>query len=111
MTQKFSLVAMAREQLDKASASRGGHAAGTVVGGHERVLRQTLMAFAKGAEQSEHQANGEATVYVLSGRVRIVAGDDSWEIMAGDLLVIPEARHRLEALEDSALLLTVAIPR
>ncbi|MFC4531133.1 cupin domain-containing protein [Sphaerisporangium dianthi] len=111
MTQKFSLVAMARQQLDRATESSGGHAAGTIVGGHERVLRQTLMAFTKGAEQSEHQANGEATVYVLSGRVRIIAGDDSWEVMTGDLLVVPDARHRLEALEDSAILLTVAMPR
>ncbi|MET8141743.1 cupin domain-containing protein [Sphaerisporangium sp. NPDC005288] len=111
MTQKFSLVAMARQQLDKAVESSGGHAADTVVGGHERVLRQTVMAFAKGSEQSEHEANGEATIFVLLGRVRVIAGEVSWEALAGDLIIVPDTRHRLEALEDSALLLTVAMPR
>ncbi|MGW4642192.1 hypothetical protein ACWEN6_27005 [Sphaerisporangium sp. NPDC004334] len=48
-------MAMARQQLDKAVESTGGH---------ERVLRQTVMAFAKGSEQSEHEANGEAAIAV-----------------------------------------------
>jgi quercetin dioxygenase-like cupin family protein len=36
------------------------------------------------------------------------AGDVSWEGRTGDLLIVPDARHSLEALEDSAILLTVA---
>ncbi|WP_248958289.1 LuxR family transcriptional regulator [Sphaerisporangium perillae] len=109
--QKFSLVALARQQLERATDSSGGHAADTVVGGHERVLRQTVLALTKGTEQSEHEPNGEATLFVLFGRARVVAGEVSWEISAGDLLLVPDTRHRVEALEDSALLLTVAIPR
>ena len=44
---------------------------------------------------------------VLVGRLRLVAGDESWEGAAGDYLVIPPARHRVEALDDAVLLLTV----
>jgi len=31
-----------------------------------------------------------------------------WEGRTGDLLVIPDARHALQAIEDSAVLLTVS---
>jgi quercetin dioxygenase-like cupin family protein len=57
----------------------------------------------------EHGSPGEATVHVLHGRVRLRAGDLSWEGSPGDLLVVPDARHALDALEDSAVLLTVAV--
>ena len=40
--------------------------------------------------------------------VRLSAGQDSWDGRSGDLLVVPYAAHTLEALEDSAVLLTVA---
>ena len=40
--------------------------------------------------------------------VRLSAGDLSWEGWSGDLLVVPDARHSLEALEASAVLLRVA---
>jgi quercetin dioxygenase-like cupin family protein len=44
----------------------------------------------------------------LSGRVRLSTGDLSWEGREGDLLIVPDARHSLQALVDSAVLLTVA---
>ena len=110
--QKLSLEALARELLERASGTTGGHTAGTVVGGHERVLRQTVIAMVKSAVLAEHANPGEASVYVLRGRVRLSAGELSWEGRHGDLLVIPDSPHSLEALEDSAMLLTVAkLPR
>jgi quercetin dioxygenase-like cupin family protein len=78
------------------------------MGGHEKVLRQTLIAMVAGAEVSEHENHGEATVIVLHGRVRMSSGELAWEGSTGDLIIVPDARHRLDALEDSAVLLTVA---
>ncbi|MGH3801923.1 MAG: cupin domain-containing protein [Pseudonocardiaceae bacterium] len=105
--QRISLEALARQQLELA-ATHSGHAADTVVGGHERVLRQTVIGLIEGSALGEHENPGEATVYVLRGRVRLVSGDNSWEGRTGDLLKVPDARHSVLALEDSAVLLTVA---
>jgi quercetin dioxygenase-like cupin family protein len=109
--QKLSLEAAARELLGQAASSPGGRTAQTVVGGHERVLRQTVIAMISGAELAEHASPGEATVYVLRGRVRLEAGGEAWEGREGDLLVVPDAPHSLAALADSAVLLSVATPR
>lgn len=103
----MSLEALGRELLERAGAAGGGHTADTVVGGHERVLRQTVIAMAEGSVLAEHENPGEATVQVLSGRVRLSADGQSWDGRAGDLLIVPDARHSLLALEGSAVLLTV----
>jgi hypothetical protein len=48
--QKYSLEALARELLGKAAGGSAGRAAQTVMGGHEKVLRQTVIAMVAGAE-------------------------------------------------------------
>ena len=106
-----SLVAVTDEQL---AAAREGHscrAAHTVLGGHERALRQTVIALRAGQELAEHESPDEATLQVLRGAVRLVAGDEQWQGTEGDLVVIPPERHSLHADEDSAVLLTVYSPR
>ncbi|HSK27993.1 MAG TPA: cupin domain-containing protein [Jiangellales bacterium] len=105
---KLSLDAVARNQLDAARAASSGRAAETVYGGHERVLRQTVIALTAGSVLAEHENPGEATVQVLAGRVRVGGASATWEGRRGDLIVVPAERHSLEALEDSAVVLTVA---
>ena len=105
---KVSLDALARERLAEATSSSTGRSSETVVGGHEKVLRQTMLALRAGTELKEHENPGEATVHVLRGRVTLSAGDASWDGRSGDLLLVPDHRHSLVAHEDSVILLTVA---
>ncbi|MET7425947.1 cupin domain-containing protein [Dactylosporangium sp. NPDC005555] len=106
-----SLPALVEQHLAVARSASSGRSAQTLYGGHDRTLHQTLIALAAGRQLDEHESPGEATLHVLHGRVRLASADDNAEGSAGDLLVIPDARHTLEALQDSAVLLTVAKTR
>ncbi|GGM56377.1 cupin domain-containing protein [Dactylosporangium sucinum] len=103
-----SLVDLVEEQLAAAVAASSGRSARTVVGGQDKRLRQAVIALAGGERLDEHENPGEATVQVLRGEVRMVSGADSRDAVAGELLVVPDARHSLEALTDAVVLLTVA---
>lgn len=106
-----SLHALADDHLSRAAAASSGRSAHTVYGGHEHALRQTLVALAAGRALDDHQSPGEATLQVVRGRVTVSAGGGTWEGTAGDFLVIPPDRHDLQAVEDSVVLLTVALAR
>ncbi|MGJ9412922.1 cupin domain-containing protein [Aeromicrobium sp. CF4.19] len=106
--EKSSLTTLALEELETARQTSSGRSAHTVHGGHEKVLRQTVIALVAGRGLNEHENPGEATVHVLHGRVRLTCADVHEEGSPGDLITVPDARHALEALEDSAVLLTVA---
>lgn len=108
---KLSLDAIGREQLKLAKDASSGRSSSTVFGGHEQVLRHTVIALREGSSMTEHNSPGEATIIVLSGHVVLSAGSTSWEGLAGDLLVIPPERHALEALRDAVVVLTTAMPR
>lgn len=105
---KQSLDALAREIGHRAAEASSGRAARMVYGGHETRLRQTVIAMKAGAELAEHTNPGDTTVLVINGRLRLWAGETSWEGRAGDFLSVPDAPHRVEALTDAAFLLTTA---
>lgn len=105
--ESMSLTALAQEHLAKARVGSAGRSAVTVHGRHDYVLRQTLIALLQGQELGEHESPPEATLQVLQGRVRLAAGEETWEGGAGELLVVPGVRHDLQALEDAVVLLSV----
>jgi quercetin dioxygenase-like cupin family protein len=100
--------ALARQQLILAQNAASGRSSHTVYGGHEHVLRQTVIALAAGQTLDEHENPGEASLHVLHGRVRLGAGETSWDGSPGVLLIVPDDRHTLAALEPAVVLLTVA---
>lgn len=102
-----SLIRLADDQLEIARTSHAGRAAHTIHGGHDHMLRQTLIALAAGHALAEHQSPGQATLQVLQGRVRLLTADQEWLGTTGDYLVIPHERHSLHADDDAVVLLTV----
>jgi len=108
---KLSLDAVGREELEHAKGESSGRSSSTVFGGHEQVLRHTVIALREGSSLTEHNSPGEATIIVLSGHVQLSAGSNSWDGQKGDLLVIPPERHSLEALKDAVVVLTTAMVR
>ncbi len=108
---KMSLTALVREHLLVAESASSGRSSETVYGGHEHVLRQTLIALAAGQSLEEHANPGEATVHVLHGRVKLLSNGNAWEGSPGDLLIVPDALHSLEATKSSVILLTVGLRR
>ncbi|MCE0485443.1 cupin domain-containing protein [Ornithinimicrobium sediminis] len=104
-----SLKALVQQHLKTALTASSGRSAHTIYGGHENVLRQTLIALRAGSSLDEHESPGEATLQVLHGRITLVAGEDRWNGSPGDLIPIPDSRHALEAVDDSVVLLTVGM--
>jgi quercetin dioxygenase-like cupin family protein len=101
--------ALAGELLAKATSEHSGRAARTLphpVDG----LRQTLIALRAGADMSEHESPGPASLMVLQGRVRLTAADDEVGVGPNQITPVPETRHSLHADEDSVVLLSVSVP-
>ena len=71
-------------------------------------MRHTVVALTAGTTLAEHENPGEATILVIEGRVRLVSAEADRSGRAGDLLVVPQSRHSLQALTDATVLLTVA---
>ncbi|MFN3194059.1 MAG: cupin domain-containing protein [Aureliella sp.] len=72
-----------------------------------RVMRIELPA---GEELKEHKAPGDITVHCIAGKVNFTVHGSTQELSAGSLLYLAaEELHAVEAIEPSALLVTVAI--
>jgi quercetin dioxygenase-like cupin family protein len=70
-----------------------------------------LLALHSGAVLKEHHAEGPITVAVLEGSIRFKASGEERVLHRGGLLALGDAiQHEVEALEESALVLTVNKP-
>ena len=106
-----ALMAMIDEQLTLArQGETSGRSAKTIHGGKDKALRQTLVVMLAGHRMDEHDSPGEATLLVLAGNLTLHTAESQIELHDGDFLVIPPERHSVDAVEDSAFLLTVIKP-
>lgn len=97
------------EQLKCEPAWQNGRNAKTMVKYPD--FRIVLMLMKAKTRIEEHHADGRISVQTVAGHIRMhVAGRD-FDLPVGHLLALDhEVRHDVEALEDSAVLLTIAQP-
>jgi len=92
-----------------ASLKPGSRSAVTLVKEHGTSV--VLLALAAGNRVNEHRAPGVVTVQVVRGRVGISHGGSEVDAPAGTLVAFaPGEAHSLDAIEESAVLVTVAPP-
>ncbi|WP_427017197.1 cupin domain-containing protein [Pseudarthrobacter sp. P1] len=104
------LNAIAKDHLRAAMASEHGRSA--VLVAQDGPLRQTVLALKEGVSMGEHNAPHAATLYVLEGSIAVVSAGGRLVLGEGQLAVVPQERHAVEALEDAVFLLTAvtAVP-
>ncbi|HEU5341611.1 cupin domain-containing protein [Edaphobacter sp.] len=86
-----------------------GHHAKTLFKKHD--FRVVLITLENGAHIKEHHADGTISVHVLKGKVRFSVAGKPHELGAGNLFTLAASiRHDVEAVGDSAFLLTISWP-
>lgn len=72
-------------------------------------FRVVLIALAAAARMPEHKAEGRITIHVVSGHMRVTASERTFSLRPGGVLALDHGvAHDVHALEESALLLTIA---
>lgn len=86
-----------------------GHNARTLVKYDD--FRVVLTALRANMRLPEHKNDGRISVHVLSGHIQLRAGGRTFSLRTGGLLALDQGvRHDIEAVEESAFLLTIAWP-
>jgi quercetin dioxygenase-like cupin family protein len=74
-------------------------------------LRVVLTALKANSRIPPHQTAGRISIHTVRGRIQVRAEGRTFNLPAGSLLALDQGlRHDVEALEDSAFLLTIAWP-
>jgi quercetin dioxygenase-like cupin family protein len=104
---EFDLDAELASLKAEASWQDGDRNARTLV--EEPTLRVVLVVMKRGARLREHHANGQVSIHTLAGLLRLGLPIQSVALPAGHVVALERAlAHEVEALEDSAFLLTIA---
>ncbi len=102
----FDLAAIEAEMRQEHAYGGEGHTARTLV--REQDLRIVLIVMKAGARIAEHRASDSISLHVLSGHVRLRLPDKAADLTSGRLISLePGLRHDVEAVAESAFLLTL----
>ncbi|MGA7174817.1 MAG: hypothetical protein WBX13_03730 [Candidatus Acidiferrales bacterium] len=96
-------------RLRSENAWQGGRNSKTLV--KHSDFRVVLTVLKSNARLHEHKAAGRISVQAIAGHIRMHVQDKVIDLPAGHMLALERALpHDVEALEDSAFLLTIAWP-
>jgi quercetin dioxygenase-like cupin family protein len=96
-------------RLRSENAWQGGRNSKTLV--KHPDFRVVLTVLKTNARLHEHKAAGRISVQAISGHIRMHVQEKAIDLPAGHMLALERALpHDVEALEDSAFLLTIAWP-
>lgn len=102
----FDLAALDAELRHEPAYALSGFTARTLI--RESDLRVVLIVMKAGARMPDHRAEETASVHVLSGRLRLHLPAAPVDLPARHVLALEaDVRHDVEALEESAFLLTL----
>lgn len=74
-------------------------------------FRIVLISIENNARMKEHHADGSISIQVLKGHIRLNVHDHPHDLHTGSLFTLAASiRHDIEAIEDSAFLLTISWP-
>lgn len=97
------------KQLQSEGRWQSGHTAKTLVKFPD--LRVVLIVMKPGGRLEKHRTEGRISVQALTGRISFRTREQSIELSAGQMLTLErEIPHDVEAVTDSAFLLTIAWP-
>ena len=104
----LDLIGMVEQLRHEAAWSDGRNSRTLVKHGDFRVV---LTVMKTGARLHRHHSRGTVLIQVLGGHVRTRALDDVVDVHTGHALSLdPHLDHEVEAMEESALLVTIAWP-
>jgi quercetin dioxygenase-like cupin family protein len=96
-------------QLKLESSWSGHRNARTLV--KHRDCRIVLLDMEPGAHMVRHQTRGTVVIQVVSGHIKVHVFDEVFDVPVGRIISLdPHLSHDVEAVEESALLITIAWP-
>lgn len=96
-------------QLRSEGRWQSGHTAKTLV--KHSDFRIVLIAIKAGGHLTQHRTEGRISVHTLDGHIRFHPPEQTVELPAGHMLALErDIPHDVEAIVDSAFLLTIAWP-
>jgi quercetin dioxygenase-like cupin family protein len=102
-------IARELEQLHREAGWESGQNAKTLV--KYAGLRIVLIALQARSRIPGHQTEGQISIQNIAGRIQVRAQGRTFDLRSGGLLALEQGLpHDIEALEESAFLLTIAWP-
>jgi quercetin dioxygenase-like cupin family protein len=111
MLKQFTQLDLAQEVLNSEQTKpwQTGHTARMLF--KKADFRMVLISMEKGVVLKEHHADGTISVQVVKGSLRFTAQGEAHTLQTHSLLALGASiTHEVEALEESAFLLTIAWP-